>query len=243
MAIKTTANRLEGRRRHEVLLLLNKEEGATGVELGVASGGFSRRMLESGRFKHFFGVDMYADGHDIDQYKTALRTVGLYSPYTLLRMTFDEAYDLFEDESLDFIYIDGYAHSGQEGGDTIWKWSRKVRVGGVIAGDDYDPHWPLVQQAVHRFIADTGFQLHHTTETEPDVAYADFPSWATIKSAPFFGEAPAEMVAAGKEAARQVARKRGRLRPLEQFLKRHMPEDITERLRTWNRERKSRRSK
>ena len=236
-------NRLEGCLRHEVLNLLEKERDAVGIELGVAAGGFSKRMLESGRFKHFFGVDMYADSHDTGQYKDALRTVGLFAPYTLLRMTFDEAYDLFEDESVDFIYIDGYAHSGQEGGDTIWKWARKVRVGGVIAGDDYDPHWPLVTAAVDRFVSDAGFDLHVTTEIEPDVAYSDFPSWATVKTHAFDADAPAELVREGKKAAEQVARKRGRLRPLENFVKRALPASTTQRLREWNRNRKSRRRK
>lgn len=236
-------NRLDGCRRHEVLRLLEKSEDAVGVELGVAAGGFSRRMMDSGVFGRFFGVDMYADSHDTAQYKTALKTVGLMRPYSLLRMTFDEAYDLFEDESLDFIYIDGYAHSGQEGGDTIWKWSRKVRVGGVIAGDDYHPHWPLVTRAVDRFAAETGFALHHTTIVEPEVDYADFPSWAMVKTAPFGANAPADMVAEGKAAAGRVARKRALSRRFETLVKRIVSPERAEALRAWNRERKKRRAK
>lgn len=235
-------NKLDGCRRHEVLRLLDKPDGAVGVELGVAAGGFSKRMVESGRFKRFFGVDMYADSHDTAQYKTALRSVGLMSPYSLLRMTFDEAYDLFEDESLDFIYIDGYAHSGQEGGDTIWKWSRKVRVGGVVAGDDYHPHWPLVTRSVDRFAADTGFELHHTTIVEPEVDYADFPSWALVKASSYWKEAPAEMVAEGKAAADRVARKRAFSRRFETALKAMVSPERAEALRQWNRDRKKRRA-
>ena len=143
-----SARAQQGWHRQDVLRLLGDRSGMIGVELGVAAGEYSRRMVDSGRFETFFGVDMYADTHDVAQYKEALRHVGLFGPYKLLRMTFDEAYDLFPDESLDFIYIDGYAHTGQEGGDTIWKWARKVRVGGLIAGDDYHADWPLVVEAV-----------------------------------------------------------------------------------------------
>jgi hypothetical protein len=58
---------------------------------------------------------------------SALRRVGLRAAYKLLRMRFDEAIDLFDDASLDFVYVDGYAHGGEEGGETIFEWFRKVR--------------------------------------------------------------------------------------------------------------------
>ena len=64
-------------------------------------------MVDSGKFSNFYGVDMYADTHDTEEYKSALLTVGLLKKYKLFRMTFDDAIDLFEDASFDFIYIDG----------------------------------------------------------------------------------------------------------------------------------------
>lgn len=233
--------RLEGYFRHDVLRLLDKKSGCIGVELGVAAGGYSKRMVESGRFDVFFGVDMYADGHDIIQYKQALRRVGLMSPYKLLRMTFDEAYDLFEDESLDFIYIDGYAHSGQEGGDTIYKWARKVRVGGVIAGDDYHDDWPLVQQAVDRFIDDNGFELNLTTEIEPDADYSEYPSWVTVKTAPTTLSAPQALVDEGKSTAARVHRKRAFERRAVNLVGRVVGAKRFAQLKDWNRARKQRR--
>ncbi|MDC1120300.1 hypothetical protein OAT72_00365 [Alphaproteobacteria bacterium] len=51
-----------------------------------------------------------------DEYKSAIKLVGLDSNYTLLRMSCDEALDLFDDNYFDFIYFDGYAHKGEEGG-------------------------------------------------------------------------------------------------------------------------------
>jgi len=176
-----TARKLDGWHRQDVLNLLGDRTGLIGVELGVAAGEFSRRMIETGRFDTFFGVDMYADTHDINKYKQALAHVGLIGPCKLLRMTFAEAYDLFPDDSLDFIYIDGYAHTGQEGGETIWAWARKVRIGGLIAGDDYHADWPLVQEAVDAFAIETGFDLCQTTEVEAG-NYAGHPSWAMVKT-------------------------------------------------------------
>ena len=176
--------------------------------------------------------------HDVAQYKEALTHVGLFGPYKILRMTFDEAYDLFPDESLDFIYIDGYAHTGQEGGDTIWKWARKVRVGGLIAGDDYHSDWPLVVEAVDTFAAETGFDLVSTTEVEAGTNYSGHPSWAVIKSSPTKGEPPAALLARGKAAAARVARKRKLGKRLGAVLHTLVGEQTYSRLREWNRARK-----
>jgi hypothetical protein len=74
----------------------NVVDGLGGSDnLGVAGGGFSRRMLESGKFRRFWGVDAYSDHHDVGQYRQALQTVGLDRNYHLLRMTFAEAHLLF----------------------------------------------------------------------------------------------------------------------------------------------------
>ena len=239
-----TARPQQGWKRHDILRLLVDRSELVGVELGVAAGEFSRRMVASGRFQTFLGVDMYADTHDVDQYKQALRHIGLFSPYKLLRMTFDQALDLFDDESLDFIYIDGYAHTGQEGGETIWKWAQKVRVGGLIAGDDYHANWPLVVEAVDTFAAETGFDLICTTEIERGTNYSDYPSWATLKTAATAGAAPASLVARGKAMGAKVAAKRQLGRRLGSMLRVVVGDDRYAQLREWNRARKnSKRSK
>ena len=166
--------------RHDVIRLLKSNKDNIGVELGVATGVFSLRMVESGYFSSFFGVDMYADMHNVDEYKEALKKVALHGKYKLLRMTFDEAYDLFKDESLDFIYIDGYAHNGENGGETIFEWAKKVKIGGVISGDDYHKDWPLVMEAVDEFVKLSGFSLNLTSNIEDD-PYCLYPSWAVVK--------------------------------------------------------------
>lgn len=153
-----------------------------GVELGVAAGDFSRRMVDSGRFAQFFGVDVYEDHHDTAEYMRALTSIGLFAPFKLLRMRFEEALLLFPDESLDFVYVDGYAHKGEDGGATIFSWLAKVKVGGVLAGHDYHPEWPLVVEAVDALCAQTGFELL-VTELSSDPGPQDrYPSWAVIKT-------------------------------------------------------------
>jgi hypothetical protein len=157
-------------------------EGLVGIELGVAAGSFSARMVRSGRFALFFGVDAYAgDGHGVAEYRRALMEVGLASDYRLLRMTFAQALDLFPDGFFDFIYCDGYAHTGEEGGQTITDWYPKLKPGGVMAGDDYDAgEWPLVVWAVHHAVAQTGAPLQ-VTEAQGEAAYGRYRSWFFVK--------------------------------------------------------------
>ena len=101
--------------------------------------------------------------------------------YNLLRMKFDDAFDLFPDHYFDFIYVDGYAHTGEEGGETIVKWFKKLKVGGIYAGDDYHEDWPLVKWAVNEFIYHVGLELFVTDITE-DEGFSKYPSWFCIKN-------------------------------------------------------------
>ena len=58
------------------------------------------------------------------------------------------------DESLGFIYIDCYAHTGQDNGEILELAWPKLQNGGVFAGDDYDrKQWPKTYRAVNDFAA------------------------------------------------------------------------------------------
>lgn len=182
-----------------------------GIELGVAGGSFSRRMMDSGRFRRFWGVDSYSDGHDTAQYKQALRRIGMRRNYHLLRMTFADALDLFPDGFFDFVYIDGYAHSGEEGGRTMTDWYAKVKPGGILAGDDYDPlRWPLVAWGVHHLVQQVGAPLY-VTDQVLDEAYNHYASWFFTKPAGSVTPRPdPRLVALGQEERLAVAEERAR---------------------------------
>lgn len=165
--------------RHNVVDALEGCDNV-GIELGVAGGVFSRRMVESGKFKTFYGVDLYADHHDTAEYVRALKHVGIEENYKLLRMSFDDALALFGDNTFDFIYFDGYAHTGEEGGKSFIDWFRKVKVGGIVAGDDYHDDWPLVKWAVNSFVKALDVQLKVTGRTET-TNLSHYPSWFFTK--------------------------------------------------------------
>jgi hypothetical protein len=170
------------RQRDDVVGLL--APGATGIELGVAEAEFAYRVLSKSSIGFLYGVDMYAGdrGHDIDQYKRALRRLAPFQGRsTLLHMRFDEALDLFPDETFDFIYVDGYAHTGEEDGSTFSDWWPKLKSGGIFAGDDYDPAWPEVVTNVDAFLAEKNLNGYVIPFVEKDVAYCKYPTWFTFK--------------------------------------------------------------
>ncbi|KAB7615584.1 class I SAM-dependent methyltransferase [Amylibacter sp. SFDW26] len=187
-----------------------------GIELGVASGVFSKRMMDSGKFRQFYGVDVYADTHDTEEYKKALKHIGIRRNYKLLRMTFDDAIDLFKDDFFDFIYVDGYAHTGEEGGTTLIKWYQKLKPGGIMAGDDYHDDWPLVKWAVNHFASQLDKTVNVTGKTEHS-GYSKYPSWFMTK--PLKGISHINMPEKLINAARKERTRIDKERFMQQFTK------------------------
>ncbi|MFC4622258.1 class I SAM-dependent methyltransferase [Comamonas nitrativorans] len=170
------------RQRSDIVKLL--KPGAIGVELGVAEGKFSETLLKTGYFTHLYSIDMWAGdrNHDTKEYKIALsRLLSFREINTTLRMKFDEALELFPDAFFDFIYVDGYAHTGEEGGATFENWWPKLKPGGIMAGDDYSPKWPLVIKAVDTFIANYHLEMAVLDFQKSDDRWSQYPSWVTVK--------------------------------------------------------------
>jgi cephalosporin hydroxylase len=69
-------------------------------------------------------------------------------PKNILRMDTFEASKLFDDNSLDFVYIDT-AHEYEHVAKEILAWYPKVKVGGYLAG--HDIYFPGVNQAVREY--------------------------------------------------------------------------------------------
>lgn len=168
-------------RRDDVATLFRA--GGVGVELGVAAGDFSERILKRSGIGYLYSIDMWAGdrGHGVDQYREAIVRL---SPYrdrnAIMRMRFDEALGLFADQSLDFIYVDGYAHDGELNGQTFREWYPKLKPGGIIAGDDYAPDWPLVMAAVDSFAVANGLEIH-VIDCHEDMWNSMYPTWFAMK--------------------------------------------------------------
>jgi hypothetical protein len=146
-----------------------------GIELGVAKGNYTVKLL-SVPWLRLYAVDRWSDHHDDNEARTASeRILQTSQSAVVLRRTFDEALPLFDDGFFNFIYIDGYAHTGQEGGKTLEDWWPKLRSGGLFAGHDYAPKYQPTIDAVDRFMLDHG--LTDLTTTTAD----QLPSWLLLK--------------------------------------------------------------
>jgi hypothetical protein len=132
--------------RHGGLTKLFNELGyKTGVEVGVEQGKFSEEMCHDNPGVKLYCVDpwqaysRYKDHVSQDKldrfYRETTERLAKYD-CTLIRKTSMEAVLDFEDNSLDFAYIDGNHDFEFIVNDVIY-WSRKVRPGGVVAGHDY----------------------------------------------------------------------------------------------------------
>lgn len=157
--------------------LAGKFTGA-GVELGVAGGAYSETILKRSDCAMLYSIDRWNDHHSPAQYLAVIRRLMPYRSRNLvLRLTFAEAAPLFLNAALDFVYIDGYAHTGQDNGETLRQWWPKLKPGGIFAGHDYHPtKWPLTVAAVDAFAASVAHRPQLTTEPA-------YPSWWMIRQA------------------------------------------------------------
>lgn len=167
-------------KRQDIIKLV--KPNGIGIELGVAEGVLSERLLSSNKLSHLYGVDLYnTPDHDVNQYKRALnRTERFRNNYSLLRMSFSEALDLFPDNYFDFIYIDGYAHTGQDDGQTLYDWYPKLKRGGVFSGDDYHPHFPKTVESINKFSKEHNLQVKVINCHEPYSVWSEYPTWYVL---------------------------------------------------------------
>jgi hypothetical protein len=147
-------------------LLQSLPKGGKTVEIGVLRGDFSVKMMEILESAHHYMVDPWAwtdvdhgqvwawdapgdhpTGEDI--YLGVQRRFWGRSDCTILRTVSVRAAALFENDSLDVVYIDGN-HRQEQCLMDLRAWFPKIRPGGTIAGHDYNEVG--VQHAVAAFI-------------------------------------------------------------------------------------------
>lgn len=152
--------------------------GGTVIELGVAAGRFAAEMLEANGTMTYIGIDRWSDHHDEVEmdaaYTRASMAAGKLSPdkqrVFFKRGSFDEVVKEVKPECADMVYVDGYAHTGQEGGETLRDWWPAVKPGGIFAGHDYCAKYQPTIDAVDAFVALHGLELHIIDD-------GDHPSW------------------------------------------------------------------
>jgi predicted O-methyltransferase YrrM len=117
-----------------------------GVEIGTERGIYAEIISRANPKATLYCVDPWAayEGYrDITKvseaeaiYAEAKKRLSAYPNCQIIRNFSAKALPKFKDASLDFVYIDGnheYPFITQD----LIEWSKKVRVGGIIAGHDY----------------------------------------------------------------------------------------------------------
>ena len=125
--------------------LLHELDFKIGVEVGVAEGKYSQKLCEANPQMKIYGVDAwkiygnYADysAQKLDSlYSQAKKQLAPFSNYEFIKEFSMDAVRKFEDNSLDFVYIDAN-HENPYITEDITEWSKKVKPGGIISGHDY----------------------------------------------------------------------------------------------------------
>lgn len=140
---------------------------------GRSSAYLATEILNSGKSIQLCCIDTWAGSTEHQQggecevkevvegtlYETFLTNMkpveGYYRP---LRMTSLEAVNLFEDQSIDFLMIDG-EHSFDAVSAEIRAYLPKMRPGGLMTGDDV---WGEVAQAVDQELSKKGYEVQYT---------------------------------------------------------------------------------
>lgn len=149
-----------------------------GIEIGTSLGYTTEYLLDTNPMLRLHGVDPYSaytdwnsvyfdDAFKENEYKAFLdRIAPNASRYTHHRRTSDEAVFDFEDDSVDFIFIDG-VHTYSQVLKDCQNYYPKLRVGGLFCGHDFT-QVAGVGKAVLEFAQSVGA---HPTLTKQDVWY------------------------------------------------------------------------
>lgn len=151
---------------------LHELDFKVGVELGVAEGKYSRRLCKANPQMKIYGIDAYqVYGNYIDYsaqtldslYEHVKKEFAQYPNYELIKEFSMDAVKKFEDNSLDFVYIDAN-HEDPYVTEDIVEWSKKVKPGGIVSGHDYtqgrakDKVRYDVIEAVHKYTKDNNIR-------------------------------------------------------------------------------------
>ena len=134
------------------------------VEIGAYKGRstcyLAERIRETGLAIRFDVVDTFAGDVHIGyldlwpEFAANLERAGLLSSLAVHRCLSTEAAATFEDQSVDFVFIDA-THSFDAASQDIAAWWPKLRSGALLAGHDYT-NFPEVAAAVNAFVANCG---------------------------------------------------------------------------------------
>lgn len=190
-------NRITNKNRVDLAIMFGELGFKRGAEIGVRRGTFSETLCTHVKsLEKLYSIDpwdlVFEDpissqhqrkyGDDVFNrfYRQALRRLRKYPICEMIRKTSSEAVRDFEYGSLDFVYIDG-AHTFDYVMTDIIEWTKRVRKGGIISGDDYKPHrYGDVITAVNTYVQAHKIDLLNILDPDKDDEFPS-PNWWFIK--------------------------------------------------------------
>lgn len=150
---------LENKGRNDLAQLFTGIGAEVGVERAVFSkviGKYSTKLYLIDPWQAYRGYREHVSQDKLDNFfkESVERMMGVNTVF-IKAFSLDAVKD-FEDESLDFVYIDAN-HSYENAKADIEAWSKKVKKGGIVAGHDYvrrkgQDHIFGVKQAVDELV-------------------------------------------------------------------------------------------
>ena len=132
-------------RWQELPKLLKELDFKIGAEIGVLRGWWSENLFSYIPDLKLYGIDKwkcyptyrdFKSQKQLDEYhKEAKKKLKKFDCKLIKKWSMDAVKD-FDDESLDFVFIDGN-HSFEYVTNDIAEWSKKVKKGGIVAGHDF----------------------------------------------------------------------------------------------------------
>lgn len=158
--------------------LVNHIKNPIGIEIGTAEGYTTHYLLEKIPDLTLYGIDPYEDYEDWDGkiidhseigYKNIIKSTEKYNNYYHIRETSDNAVNSLEDDTFDFIFIDGL-HTYDQVLKDCKNYYPKLKNGGIFIGHDYNMISD-VKRAVDKF----------ATEVNKPIALANQDIWYWVK--------------------------------------------------------------
>jgi predicted O-methyltransferase YrrM len=128
-------------------------QGKSSAYLGVELFNHGWVNVKVDLIDHFNGSEEHQNSSIWDNSNIYDKTVNNLQPlkgkinYEIINLDSKNASLKYEDESLDFIFIDA-SHDYKSVKEDIELWYPKIKKGGIISGDDYCSDWKSVIQAV-----------------------------------------------------------------------------------------------
>lgn len=152
------------------------EDGAHFVEvgsfLGQSTAAMAAMIIGSGKRISFDAIDLfeisdYSDephaavidrhgGDFLEAFKSNLEKAGVLDYVTFIKSNSVDASKNYQDRSISYIMIDA-SHAYNDVVQDINSWLPKIKLGGIMSGDDYD--WPEVAKAVHDTLGKENIQV------------------------------------------------------------------------------------